>query len=91
MGYLLQKPDTQFYFRGHLDTNFFRERLLLGVNSVYGYAEKGYYLVPRITYKASDRVTLSAGADIWVRGNSESFLGRNETRDNFFVRIQYAW
>jgi len=89
--YLLQKPESQLYFLGHLDTNFFRERLLLGVNFVYGHTEKGYYLVPRITYKASDRITLSIGADIWVRGDIESFLGRDETRDNFFVRFQYAW
>ena len=89
--YLLQIPESQFYFLGHMDTHFFREKLLLGINFVYGHTEKGYYVVPRVTYKASDRLTLSAGADIWVRGDSQSFLGRNETRDNFFVRIQYAW
>ena len=89
--YLLQKPQSQFYFLGHLDSHFFRERMLLGVNFVYGYTEKGYYLVPRITYKASDRITFSAGADIWLRGDFESFLGRNESLDNFFVRVQYAW
>jgi hypothetical protein len=89
--YLLQKPQSQVYFLGHLDSHFLREKLMLGVNFVYGYTEKGYYLVPRITYKISDRVTVSAGADIWVRGDFESFLGRNESRDNFFLRFQYAW
>jgi len=89
--YLLQKPQSQLYFLGHVDSHFFRERLLLGVNFIYGYTEKGYYLVPRITYKASDRITFSAGSDIWVKGDFESFLGRNETRDNFFMRVQYAW
>jgi hypothetical protein len=89
--YLLQKPQSQLYFLVHLDSHFFREKLLLGVNFIYGYTEKGYYLVPRITYKASDPVTLSAGADIWIEGDFESFLGRNETRDNFYVRMQYAW
>ena len=89
--YLLQKPQSQYYFLAHLDSHFFRERLVLGVNFVYGYTEQGYYLVPRITYKASDRVAFSAGADVWVDGDSGSFLGRNETRDNFFIRVQYAW
>ena len=89
--YLLQKPQSQYYVLAHVDSHFFRERLQLGVNFVYGYTEKGYYLVPRVTYKASDRITIAAGADIWMRGDYESFLGRNETRDNFFVRIQYAW
>ena len=89
--YLLQKPQSQYYFLAHLDSHFLRERLLLGVNFIYGYTEKGYYLVPRITYKASDRITFSAGADIWIKGDVESFLGRYETRDNFFVRAQYAW
>jgi len=89
--YLLQKPQSQIYFLGHVDSHFFRERLLLGVNFVYGHTEKGYYLVPRITYKASDRIIFSAGADVWIRGDFESFLGRNETLDNFFMRVQYAW
>lgn len=88
--YLLQKPQSQYYLLAHLDSHFFREKLLLGVNFIYGYTEKGYYLVPRFTYKASDRITLSAGADIWIKGDVESFLGRNEPRDNFFVRVQYA-
>jgi hypothetical protein len=89
--YLLQHPQSQLYLLGHVDSHFFRERLLLGVNFVYGYTEKGYYLVPRVMYKATDRITFSAGADIWVKGNVYSFLGRNETRDNFFMRLQYSW
>ena len=89
--YLLQKPQSQFYFLLHLDTHFFREKLLLGANLIYGYTEKGYYLVPRVTYKVSDHINLSAGADIWMKGDIESFLGRNESRDNFFIRAQYAW
>ena len=89
--YLLQKPQSQWYLLAHIDTHLFRERLLFGANFVYGYTEQGYYLVPRIKYRASDRITFSAGADIWMDGDFESFLGRNETRDNFFVRVQYAW
>jgi hypothetical protein len=89
--YLLQKPQSQYYFLAHLDSHFLRERLLAGINFIYGYTEKGYYLVPRITYKVSDQITMSAGADIWINGNEESFLGRNESRDNFFIRAQYSW
>jgi hypothetical protein len=89
--YLLQKPQSQLYLLGHLDTHFFRERLLLGANFIYGYTEKGYYIVPRITYKVNDHLTLFTGADIWIEGNVESFLGRNEMRDNFYVRVQYGW
>jgi hypothetical protein len=89
--YLLQKPESQFYYLAHVDSHFFRERLLAGINFIYGYTENGYYLVPRISLKVSDRITLSAGADIWLRGDVESFLGRNETHDNFYIRAQYAW
>ncbi len=89
--YLLQKPQSQFYFLLHLDTHFFREKLLLGANFIYGYTEKGYYAVPRVAYKASDYFTMLMGADVWIKGDVESFLGRNETRDNFFIRAQYAW
>ena len=89
--YLLQKDQSQLYFLAHLDTHFFRERLLLGANIIYGYTEKGYYLIPRITYKLSDYLTLSSGADIWIKGKAEGFIGRNETRDNFFIRMQLAW
>jgi hypothetical protein len=89
--YLLQKPESQFYFLAHMDSNFLRERLLLGINFVYGHTERGYYLVPRISWRASDRIRLSAGGDIWIAGDAESFLGRNESRDNFFLRVQYSW
>ncbi|HEB32357.1 MAG TPA: hypothetical protein ENI15_16040 [Spirochaetes bacterium] len=89
--YLLQKPQSQVYILAHFDTHFFRERLLLGGNFIYGYTEKAYYIIPRIAYKLSDYLSISAGADIWIKGTAEGLLGRNETRDNFFIRMQLAW
>jgi hypothetical protein len=89
--YLLQTPESQLYLLLHLDTHFFRETLSLAANIVYGLTENGCYIVPRITYKLTDHITLFAGADIWIGGDVEGYLGRNETRDNFYVRIQYGW
>ena len=79
------------YLLLRLDTHFFRETLSLAANIVYGLTENGCYIVPRVTYKLTDHITLFAGADIWIAGDVEGYLGRNETRDNFYVRIQYGW
>jgi len=91
--YLLQEAKTQLYLLAHLDTHFFREKLLLGATAFHGSKEEAWYLVPRITYKVNDRITASAGADIITIGDDDDdiFLGMNEDIDNLYVRIQYAW
>ena len=37
--YLIQEPPSQIYFLLHLDTGFFHDRLIPGVNIIYGYSE----------------------------------------------------
>jgi hypothetical protein len=86
--YLLEKPPSQIYVLLHLDTSFFHEKLLPGANVIYGYSEKAWYYAPRAAYRVSDYVTFYVGMDIWRGGNKEGFLGRNEDKDNFFVRLQ---
>jgi hypothetical protein len=91
--YLLQKPASQLYFLAHLDTHFLRERLTVGATAIYGYTEQALYLVPRAAYKLSDYLTLSAGADLWMRDPDSAYLGylgRNEERDNVYVRLQLS-
>ncbi len=87
--YLLEQPPSQIYVLLHLDTSFFHEKLLPGVNIIYGYSEKAWYYAPRVAYRVSNYITVYAGTDIWKGGIEEGFLGRNNEKDNFFVRLQY--
>jgi hypothetical protein len=92
--YLLQKPDSQMYFLTHLDTHFFRERLTVGATAIYGLAEDALYLIPRAAFKLNDYLTLSAGADIWMRDEKNltpGYLGMNEEKDNIYLRLQFSF
>ena len=86
--YLLQKPPSQIYFLLHLDTGFFHDKLILEGNAIFGYSEEAWHYAPRIAYRMSDYVTFFAGLNIWTGGSKGGFLGRNEKRDNFFMRLQ---
>ncbi|MBA7708390.1 hypothetical protein ES703_117288 [subsurface metagenome] len=92
--YLFQKPQSQIYFLGHLDTTFIHQKLSVGINVIYEHSEiasqRAYYAAPRVGYKLSDYLTLFAGADIWLKGSEERFIGRNKEKDNFYVRLQLA-
>ena len=92
--YLLQKPASQLYFLAHLDTHFFREQLTVGATAIYGRSEEALYLIPRAAFKLSDYLTLSAGADIWMRDKKNitpGYLGMNEKKDNFYLRLQLSF
>jgi hypothetical protein len=92
--YLLQTPASQMYFLAHIDTHFLRERLTMGATVIYGSSEEALYLIPRAAFKLNDYLTLSAGADIWMRDEKNitpGYLGMNEKKDNFYLRLQLSF
>ena len=93
--YTNQKPPTQFYLLAHFDTSFIYNTLLVSGNFIYGFSESIYkiepsfFAAPRVTYRISDYLSVAVGADFWWGGTAEGFLGRNEEKDNFFLRLQF--
>lgn len=91
--YLFQIPASQLYFLAHLDGHFLREKLIFAATAVYGNSEKAFYIIPRIAYRVNDYMSISVGADIWLRHKHAiypGYLSLNEENDNFFVRLQLS-
>lgn len=89
--YMLQFDPSQIYILLRADTSFFRETLLVAGNFIYSIPENGFYLAPRVSYILDDHWQISAGSDLWWDGIREGFLGRNTEKDNFFVKVQFAF
>ncbi|PID55874.1 hypothetical protein CSB45_13715 [candidate division KSB3 bacterium] len=68
-----------------------QQTLILSLFSYYSPAEQDWYLRPLVTYKMSDNLQVSAGANIFGGENAYTFFGQLEDNTNLYARIRYSF
>ena len=86
--YLLQEPQSQLYALLGGNAMFFRERLSVSANAIYGLDEEVLFVVPRLSLKLTDYVSLDLGADLWFGREGTGLLGTSLSNDNIFLRAK---
>jgi hypothetical protein len=86
--YLIQKPRSQAYALLHGDASFLRERLSVAASVIYGFDEKVVLVMPRLSFKLTDYVSLRVGSDMWFGQEGKGLLGASLYEDNVYVRAQ---
>ena len=86
--YLRQKPESQLYALIGGDAKFLRERLSVSANIIYGLDEEALFVMPRLSLKLTDYVSLQLGSDLWFGQEGRGLLGGSLNNDNIFLRAQ---
>ena len=86
--YLLQESCSQFYALLGGNAMFFRERLSVSANAIYGLDEEVLFVMPRLSLKLTDYVSLVLGSDLWFGQEGTGLLGGSLHNDNIFLRAQ---
>ena len=86
--YLLQKPRSQLYAMVGADAKFLRERLSVSANAIYGIDEEVLFVMPRLSLKLTDYISLQLGSDLWFGQEGRGLLGGSLNNDNIFLRAQ---
>ena len=67
---------------------FLRERLSVSANAIYGLDEEVLFVMPRLSLKLTDYVSLDLGSDLWFGQEGEGLLGAGLHNDNIFLRAR---
>ncbi|MBL7214579.1 MAG: hypothetical protein ISS71_02740 [Phycisphaerae bacterium] len=67
------------------------QNLRLSLFSYYSPSDKDAYLRPNIHYKASDNLTLEAGANIFFGDYPNTFFAQFENNTNIYTAIRYSF
>jgi len=67
------------------------QNLTLSLFAYYSPSDGDAYLRPKVTYKASDRWTLEAGANVFAGRSETSFFGQFEDNTNVYAGARYAF
>jgi hypothetical protein len=51
--------------------------------------DKDYYVLPSISYKYSDELAFTVGANIFGGEDTTTFLGQFDENDNVYLSIRY--
>ena len=86
--YLLQEPQSQLYALLGGDVKFLRERLSVSANAIYGLDEEVLFVMPRLSLKLTDYVSLQLGSDLWFGQEGKGLLGAGLHNDNIFLRAR---
>ncbi len=70
-------------------------RLPFGVNATFfGYYspnEKDFYIRPRVSWRFTDELTATVGANVWGGREEYTFFGQFTENDNVYVRMRYSF
>jgi hypothetical protein len=70
---------------------FLQQNLILSVFAFLSPSEKDLYLRPKATYKLSDEVQLTAGANLFGGSDDDTFFGQFEDNTNLYARVRYSF
>ena len=68
----------------------FTEETQFTLSSAYNFNGQDYYLQPKLSHKFYSGLQLEAGVDV-MEGSSDSFFGRWDRSDRFFLISTYAF
>jgi hypothetical protein len=61
----------------------------LSLFAAWSPSDEDYFLQPLVSYKATDNLTMSIGANIFGGENATTSFGQLQKNDNFFVNVRY--
>ncbi|RLW70345.1 MAG: hypothetical protein B6D68_00945 [spirochete symbiont of Stewartia floridana] len=76
------------YLIGHFEKSFLREKLKTTLNIGFFFSPKIYF-GPRLSYNITDYWQFEAGADITLLDPPDLDLRRNDSNDNFYIRLVF--
>ncbi len=68
---------------------FMQQNLTLSFFGFFAPIEKDLYCRPKISYKYSDNITVTLGANVFFGVESSTFFGQFEENTNIYARIRY--
>lgn len=71
-------------------TQFLKHQTLkLSLFALYSPAENDYLLQPQVTYKISDRLSVSLGGNVFGGEKPTTFFGQFDRNDNAYINLRY--
>jgi hypothetical protein len=68
-----------------------QQTLILSFFGFYSPAENDWHLRPSTTYKMSDQIQLTAGANLFFGEDDHTFFGQLEDNSNAYFRVRYSF
>ena len=68
-----------------------QQTLILSLFGYYSPSENDWYIRPSATYKMSDNLQLTGGANVFLGENDYTFFGQLEDNTNLYARIRYSF
>ena len=68
-----------------------RDRLTLSLFTFYSPSDADYYLRPVISYRHSDRWTMTGGANLFGGDQAHTFFGQLEDNANAYLRVRFHY
>jgi hypothetical protein len=70
---------------------FLQQNLIVSLFTFYSPTEQDSYWRPKVTYKLSDEVQLTGGANIFTADEPDTFFGQFENNTNLYARVRYSF
>ena len=70
---------------------FLQQNLICSLFAFYSPSEDDAYLRPKATYKLSDEIQLTAGANWFIGAHPDTFFGQFEDNTNLYARVRYSF
>lgn len=78
-------------FTNRVTWQVLRQDLTLSLFTFYSPTDADYYLRPRASYRLSDRLTATAGGNIFGGDNEWTFYSQLEKNSNAYLRLRYSF
>jgi hypothetical protein len=66
-----------------------QQKLTLALFAYYSPVDEDYYLIPSMTYKLSDDLSVTAGGNFFGGDKPTTFLGQFDDNDNMYLSVRY--
>jgi hypothetical protein len=66
-----------------------QQKLTIYIFGYYSPVDADYYLLPSVSYKLSDAMNITAGANIFGGDDKTTFLGQFDKNDNIYMSVRY--
>ncbi|MHB8763314.1 MAG: hypothetical protein ACYDA8_03055 [Deferrisomatales bacterium] len=70
---------------------FLQQNLTLSLFAFYSPTEDDAYLRPKASYKLSDEILLTLGANLFLGAHPDTFFGQFEDNTNAYARVRYSF
>ena len=67
------------------------QNLICSLFAFYSPSEDDAYLRPKATYKLSDEIQLTGGANWFIGAHPDSFFGQFDDDTNVYARVRYSF